>query len=383
MALLGATAVLGCHREPVKAAGSEVPEVVTLIQDAEGRCARIARQGLERFQSAEEKQQRDREAATAAEKAVAQAESPETPAAAPAPDPQSVQQKYLDEEAAPELAAVERAGELVRGMLPKVKEEVEPEVAEAIDKLFRSQEQVCERARTARPKRKSFQENLDYAVHGYEEARAKLEALYPLSDADVQFARHKLDPLLEAARANAANQGRPSPEQLAREQRDYAADQEFQARQQAEHEAAVSRWRQREEAGKGAAQQDVARVQGQQPEQMQQAMRSWYAAYAGKAKPVKTALGNYLSVRQATSEEVRDACQELLGATSSLLADRAALAAPDLVVRQTLQRAYGQLQECARSCAGGQTAEASFLLGSFEGSLREAAAALRPYAVNP
>src|SRR4051794_28965085 len=92
--LLGAAAVLaiGCRREPPQAGGSEVPEAVPLIRDAEERCARIARQGLERFQGAEQQQQPDHgaaAAATAAEKGTAPAESPEASAAttAPSPDP--------------------------------------------------------------------------------------------------------------------------------------------------------------------------------------------------------------------------------------------------------------------------------------------------------
>jgi len=278
-------------------------------------------------------------------------------------------------------------------MMPKVQDEASPEIAQAIQALLRAEEQVCLQARTARPSTTNFSENFGYVVRGYEDAQSKLAALYTVGDADAQFARHKFDPLLQQARVTAparAESGmrRVSTEEYDRQRREWAAAQEFQTRQQAEHDAAVSRWRERAQGektarlGKVGAAADLLET-GRSPEQLQQTVQAWHATYTGKVAPVRAALASYLSVRQGPDDEVRPACQELLNATAALLADRAALEAPDLVAGRALKRAYGSLREGAQSCSTGYTAQATFQLSDYTKALREAEAALRPYGVAP
>ena len=384
-AILASLAVLflaaGCAQKKAPAASTATPELVTLIDDTEARCDKIGRAGLQAIRDAERDPSRGSSSYVSY---------------------RDVHQKYLDTEAVPELAMVDRAGELAVELMPKVREESSSDVVQAIEGLQSAEEQLCQRARSARPSAANLKENLDYAVQGYKTAQAKLAPLYTVGDADVQYARHKLDPLLEAARAAApaavaAGAGKLAPEKYEQQRQEYAAAQDFQTRQEAEHAAAVARWREREEGDKADRQRakaalDRAPSQGSQgsqgsrgstPEQLQQSLRTWSAGYAAKAAPVKAALADYMTVRQGTPEEIQPVCQTLLAATSALLADRAALDAPEYVAGRALKRAYGSLRNCAQACSTGYNAQAVIELGDYVKALREADSALRPYGVAP
>ena len=67
------------------------------------------------------------------------------------PVAQSALELYLGGEALPEIAAVDKAGELIRDLLPQVKDEASPEITQAVKTLSASQDQVCQHARNARP----------------------------------------------------------------------------------------------------------------------------------------------------------------------------------------------------------------------------------------
>jgi hypothetical protein len=377
LALFTAAALLaaGCAQKKAPAASTATPELVTLIDDTEARCDKLGRAGLQKIRDAE------RDPARGSSSYVSY---------------RDVHQKYLDTEAVPELAMVDRAGELAVELMPKVREESSSDVVQAIESLQSAVEQLCQRARSARPSAANLKENLDYAVQGYKTAQAKLAPLYTVGDADVQYARHKLDPLLEQARAAApagvaAGSGKLAPEKYEQQRQEYAAAQDFQTRQEAEHAAAVARWREREEGDKADRQRAKAALdrapsqgaQGSTPEQLQQSLRTWSASYAAKAAPVKAALADYLTVRQGSAEEIQPVCQTLLAATSALLADRAALDAPEYVAGRALKRAYGSLRNCAQLCSTGYNAQAVIELGDYVKALREADSALRPYGVAP
>jgi hypothetical protein len=277
--------------------------------------------------------------------------------------------------------------------MPKVRAESSSDVVQAIDALQHAEEQLCQRARSARPSAANLKENLDYAVQGYKAAQAKLAPLYTVGETDAQYARHKFDAVLEAARA-AAPSGvavgatKLTPEKYEQQRQEYAAAQDFQTRQEAEHAAAVSRWREREEGDKAERQRakaslDRTPAQGMTPEQLQQSLRTWSASYAAKSAPVKASLADYMTVHQGSPEEIQPVCQKLLAATSTLLADRAALDAPEYVAARALKRAYASLRNCAQACATGYNAQAVIELGDYVKALREADSALRPYGVAP
>jgi hypothetical protein len=373
-ALLAAIAVLaaGCAQKKAPAALTATPELVTLIDDTEARCDKIGRAGLQKIRDAEHDPSRGSSSYVSY---------------------RDVHQKYIDNEAVPELAMVDRAGELANELTPKVKEETSEEILAAIQSLQHAEEELCQRARNARPSAANLKENLDYAVQGYKAARARLAPLYTVGETDAQYARHRFDSLLEAARAAAptgvaAGATQLTGEKYEQQRQEYAAAQDFQTRQEAEHAAAVSRWREREEGDKADRQRakaalDRTPAQGTTPEQLQQSLRTWSTSYAAKSAPVKAALADYMTVRQGSAEEIQPVCQTLLAATSSLLADRAALDAPEYVAGRALKRAYGSLRNCAQACATGYNAQAVIELGDYVKALREADSALRPYGVAP
>jgi hypothetical protein len=116
----------------------------------------------------------------------------------------------------------------------------------------------------------------------------------------------------------------------------------------------------------------------------QQTMESWSSRYAGKVAPVRAALSSYLNIRRiGTPEQVQPVCLQLLDATSALNTDAGALDPPDDGAARALKKAYGDLQECARSCVNFQVAEAAFRLASYQRSLGDATTALQPFNVTP
>jgi len=401
---LGLGAALGCGqpRKPVDL--TVTPEAVVLIQDNEERCAKIAQSGVEAFRAAEAEERRAREAAVAEERlrlarTLARTEPPPTsdaavgPPAASAEPPSAAErfQEFLKRDAAQDLAVVDRAGELAAQLLPKVGEEAPKATAQAVRDLLAAEQEVCRSSRVAADSSAELRKGTEAALHGYETAQTRLAARYAVSAVDAQFARHKYAPQLDEARAAARPAGsriaRMSPEQYEDERRQWAAQQDLQGRQQAEHQTAVHHWRARaadEPAAplpKVGARSSPAKAEA--PEALQQKMRTWHAAYAARAVPVRAALARYLGVRQRAGADVQPACRELLSATTEFLAAPSPLDAPDEAASQVLKQAYGELQELARACSVGLPAESTIRLARFERSIGNAAVALRPYAVKP
>jgi hypothetical protein len=384
---LGLAATLGCDAGPKEKPKPAVdliatPEAITLIEDAKDRCVKVASTGLERVRTAETNEQRRQE--DAAETSHAGGKASPAPAVTLT---QTTLETYLKDEAPPEMAAVTRAAELIRDLLPQVKGETSAEISEAVRILSVDQEQVCQRVRNLRPTQAGYQEGLDSAVHDYDTAAAKLATLYTVSATDSQFALSKFNPLLEEAR-NGANRGaatsstrKMTPEQLSQQRKEWDASQELQQQQQAEHDAAVIRWRQRQD-GKTPILTPVGIARHEQKNQ--QTMESWSSRYASKVAPVREALTSYLNIRRTgTPEQVQPVCQQLLDATAALNADAGALDPPDDGAARALKKAYGDLQECARSCVNYQVAEAAFRLAAYQRSIGDATTALQPFNVTP
>ena len=392
LACLAALGALGCDLVPKPKPApmlTVTPEAVTLIQQTQEICVKVAKTGLERVRSAEDQQKRAREEALEAANNGGNLAAQDAPSASAA----DILEKYLNDEAAPELAAVDRAAELLRDLLPKVKDEAPPEIAQAVQALSAGEEQVCSRARHAQPGRLNYQESLDYAVHDYDKAEAKLQAVYTVSATDAQFASNKYNPLLDEARAGADRTGgssmRPlSPEELKRQRKEWEATQQYQQEQQAQHDAAVVRWRQRDEKkepvlAKIGVAPEVAAKQSLSPEKRAQSMQAWYAGYSGKAGPVRTALASYMSLRRKSPEQLTPVCQDLVAATSNMVSDPAMFDLPDFAAAKALKKAYTELQACAQACVSGLDAEAAFRLASYEGAISQATVALQPYGMTP
>ncbi|MFL6197007.1 MAG: hypothetical protein ACJ75H_22670 [Thermoanaerobaculia bacterium] len=387
-------ALLACGpRKP--AVLSATPESVALIQDSKERCVKIAKVAVDRLENAEDQYERARASALDAEY---DSYSAYRGAAASLQTPRGSLEAYLKGEAAPELAVVDRANDLVRIVLPQVPQESSADVAAAVQALLTAEEQVCNRARNARPTAENYQENLDFALRGYNTAEAKLKGLYTLSPTDAQFAIRKYSAELDSVRYQAIarqdhkrTRGRGptlSKEEYARQRQEWEAVQTMQEQQQAQHEEAVKRWREREaendngalmKAGPGP---EAAKIQTPRA-QRGPSMQSWYADYQRKVEPVHAALGSYVQLRRSRGEELRRVCAQLMNATAALLADPAALDSPDFNTSAALKRGYSELQEAARFCANGQDAEAAFHLGTFESAMKIATRTMGPYQMTP
>jgi hypothetical protein len=391
LALGFAAAALGCDRLPGKPAATELiatPQAVTLIQEAKTRCVKVAKTGLEKLRDAEDEKRRKEEEALESGK-----DYDPGPRWVAENMAEATLEKYLKNEAAPELAAVDRAGDLIRGLMPQVKQEASPELTQAVQALFSSEEQVCQRIRGARPTRANYQENLDYVVRDYDAAEAKLQLLYTVNATDLQFALSKYKPILDEVSASADRHSdspmRPlTPEQLREQRREWEATQELQQQQQAQHDAAVVRWRQREEGktpllAKIGVAPELAAKENVSPEKRHQTMRAWHAGYTAKAAPVHAAFASFMSNRRGPDEQLMPICQTLLDATAALNADAAALDPPDMTVARTLKKAYTELQESARACLNGQSAESAFRLSYYQGAIAQATSALQPYSLTP
>jgi hypothetical protein len=391
-ALGSMAAALGCDRlpgKPAAAALTATPQAVILIQEAKTRCVKVAKTGIEKLRDAEEEKRRKQEEALESGKN----NEPGLRWGATETLTEVTLEKYLKDEAAPELAAVDRAGDLIRGLMPEVGKEASPEINLAVKDLFNNEEQLCQRIRGARPTRSSYQDNLDYAVRDYDAAEAKLQVLYTVNATDSQFALSKYKPMLDQVSASAERHSdgpmRPlTPDQLREQRREWEATQVLLQQQQAQHEAAVVRWRQREEGktpimAKVGVAPEMAAKENLSPEKRQQTMQTWHAGYTSKAAPVRAAFASFMSNRRGPDAQLMPVCQTLLDATAALNADTAALDPPDLTVARNLKKAYTELQESARACLNGQSAESAFRLSDYQGAIAQAASALQPYSLTP
>lgn len=394
LSLLICAALSGCDlaQKPKPAAVLTVtPEAITLIGRTKEMCVKVSKVGIERVRNAEDEQKRLREEALEAMRnGGGKSSMDEIPSAEP---PSDILERYLNEEAAPEIAAIDRAGELIRELIPKVKDEAPPEIAQAVQALYAGEEQVCSRARSARSTRLNYQESLDYAVHDYNNAEAKLQALYIVSATDTQFALGKYNPLLDEARAGADTHSGSrvatlSPEELQRQRREWEETQAYQERQQAQHQAAVSHWRQREEGKEPVLEKvgmapDLAARQSMTPEKRAQTMQSWYAGYSRKVGAVRTALDSYMTLRRGPLEKLTPVCQDLSAATTAITSDPLMFDLPDEAAAKALKEAYNHLKECATACLNGMDAEAAYRLAAYKGAISQATAALQPYEMTP
>jgi hypothetical protein len=380
--LLGGS--LGCgltepppDSKPLVKSQEAVRDVVALAMENKDRCLEVGRGGAERLEEQSLEYQRN----------------PGSPL------PEKSFRHYVEVEAAPELAAASEMTKTIDGLLPLVKEEASPELAQAVEELSRAQRVVCIRAEEKGFTAASYEDKISQAVYDYESALAAVELRFTITPGDralavaryrsaAQEAADRVRRTVERAQAwkrrdepAPAALPRKSPEQLAREQREWEKHQKIAAEKEAAHQAALEQWRRerakREETGPV---QKVGKVDGGPSAE---AMKTWHAAYAPKAAPVRSALARYLPVVRRTDINNQEICQSLLDSTTALLDDQTALDAPDRKVGSALETAYQKLQAAARACLAAKPLEANYRLRDGEASLARAAFLLEPYSLRP
>lgn len=378
-------ACLGCgltepppDAKPLVQGTEAVRDAVALAMDNKDRCLGVGRGGAERLEEESLEYQRH-------------------PGAPPA---EKSFRHYVEAEAAPELAAASEVTQTIDGLLPLVRQEASPELAQAVEELARAQRAICLRAGERMSTAASYEDRISQAVYDYESALAAVELRFPLAPGDraLAVARYRAATEEAADRARRtveraegwrekeppapAALPRKTPEQLARERREWEAHQKIAAEREAAHQAALEAWR-RERAGKeeSAPLPKVATPGAAAPVSAEE-MRAWHASYAPKAAPVRSALARYLPLARRTDLDARGACQDLLDSTTALLQD-GALASPDRKVSRALQSAYEDFQGAARACLAANPLEAHFRLRDGEDALRRAAARLDAYSLRP
>ncbi|MEM8963938.1 MAG: hypothetical protein AAGD38_20810 [Acidobacteriota bacterium] len=107
--------------------------------------------------------------------------------------------------------------------------------------------------------------------------------------------------------------------------------------------------------------------------------------YAPAVRPVKSALGDFLSARRAgDSRSMATACRELSAETIRLLDQRAVVfTAPDTEVNPNLERAFLQLRLAASSCTQGKFDQVDRYMASMQQHLTRAARQLQAYGLRP
>jgi hypothetical protein len=365
------------------------PEAVVLIRDNEARCAKIGQDGTQRLAAAEMEAERDiRALGSYRLRPLREYDSPlDVPS--PPVQPSEVFKKYLAEDAVEELAASDAAQALIQGLLPEVKAEASPELADAVAALSAAHDQVCRSIR--QPRRSSqYQTTIDFAENGYRSAEEKLRPLYLVSATDSRFALHKYSPPLEAARAATHDKGTQpvrSAKDYERARKEWQVAQQLQSQQEADHEVAVKKFYGKRDGSRDSVPRlGVATSRHElSPEELAQAMNAWYPQYTASATRVKTALANFAQLRNAgvTDASLYDSCERVMAGVVPLLNDPMALEAPDPQVAKPLRAAFSELEAMAQACRDHQSSETIIRLNYFDHTLAQAATALRAYSLVP
>lgn len=362
--------------KPLVKGQEAVRDAVALAMENKDRCLELGRGGAERLEE----------------------ESLEYQKNPGSPSPEKSFRHYVEVEAAPELAAAAERTKTIDNLLPLVKKEASPELAQAVEELARAQRVVCLRTGEKRAMAASYEDQISEALYDYENALAAVELRFTITPGDralavaryrsaAQEAADRVRRTVERAESWKRKEEpvpaalpQKSPEELAREQREWEEHQRIVAEKEAAHQAALEEWRRerakREETVPG---QKVGRVASISVE----SMKAWHAVYASRAEPVRAALGRYLPVVRRTDVDPQEICQSLLDSTTALLDDKAALDAPDPKVGSALETAYQKLRESARACLASRRLEANYRLRDGETALGRAASLLEPYSLRP
>jgi hypothetical protein len=179
----------------------------------------------------------------------------------------------------------------------------------------------------------------------------------------------------------------PGQEELARKRAEWAEHEQ----QEADKQAQIAAWRrsrdpQRTPAPRVGVVAAPAR-QAASPDPTTEAVRTWYHNnYFRRSTAVSMALSRFKLASDEASTDARrtaQACQELYDATSATLTDPDALDAPLPAIAEPLRDAYRELFAAATACINNKTDERARHLAAAQKAMTDAAAALKPYRLNP
>lgn len=363
---------------------SPAAEAFVLVQENKERCLKISRDGA--------KVMEDAAAAGSGDRFVRSSDTP-----------RGQLRKYLETEVKGESFLVDAIEDIVRQSLGRIPP-TQRDLSVQLRSLFASQQQLCQAARRSYVSdADEYRAEVSASLHTYTQTEQRLLTTFRVSDAERQKIHRQHEAALVAVAEAAGGTYRPmvvggggsfgpgrqkSPEEWARERREYEGKLRRREQMQAEHRRSVGEWRDRERRREEEPSVGVsARPTTMSPHSvlrpqtsnlpLQKQMNAWHKDYIVRSDPAKAAIQRYLDARKTGNLAlVEPACRDLKAACDQLLARRGVLYAPDPAVQRDLEEAFTRFQTVGATCRDDQVTSAS---RAFE----RAAATLRNYGLRP
>ncbi len=358
-------------------------EIIALLIENQERCLRIAYGAVARYQEGSAGERRK----------------------------QSVT-RYLNEEARPEIEIYERTTQVINRLMPEAQAGLPAEIVNPLMDMYSVVEELCNTAQQANMA-SQLDNIITEEINAFTGAKVRIADYVQLSSAEKRRILMDYGTEIYGARAVAGSRqgsGGEGDDILAGEKPMSAAERERKEKAWADYLAEQKRIEQEKTerlAARQAAVEERRKAQSREPsprvglsptgeakvEELRSSavdqalydnMAAWHRVYSAKVLSVKQALARYYQLDPRLRDtRVVHACQKLIQVTEPLLADRAALSAPDPTVTQALRTAFTEFHHAAAACITGEDEQRASHMAAGEKALGEAAAALRPYGLVP
>ena len=237
------------------------------------------------------------------------------------------------------LASARAASDLVKGFLPRVREETDGKTGDALERLHGLGVELCDTIAYPSGTRGDFQDKLASILDRIEREEAELGRVLVVGEDALKSA---LSPYLgHVQMAGVEAEG---------EYRDYL---------------------------------DSLKPPPKEPT-LQELMEHWHRAYSQAVLPTKQALGKYLQGRKANDAKViRTSCREVLAAVIPLLRNERVLKVPLPTVNKPLRRAFTELRMMASECTAGRSREMETHYKEMQVHLAAASGLLAEFSLRP
>jgi hypothetical protein len=262
---------------------------------------------------------------------------------------EAVRDLVTDRDLLSQLAAGRAAGDIVRDLLPRTREEAGSETGATLERLSGLVKELCDTVALPTAPREGFEERVADLLDRIEREEGELGRLLVVPEAELEKA---LEPYL-------------TPIQIA----GFEAENEY---------------------------LDYLESQKEKPQAptLTELMHRWHREYSREVLPTKQALGKYLKARQANdSRGMAGACKEILEAVIPLLRDGEIFKIPtpllpasrgvEMRTLPPLHKAYQEIRDMAIACRNGRTREVIVHLEEMQRQLRAAAGHLGEHGLAP
>lgn len=282
---------------------------------------------------------------------------------------------------------------LEQEVIPDMQSVAVGEEEDAINNLFAAQQHLCVSAIQAPSDLGQYDALIAGAVYRYDAADQAVEEVIDVSLTDQRLAVDRYRPQVEAMLASEQrsyekamgwkSQSGKSAATSELEKKAYAAQQREAEEQEKRRQEILAQWR--KERGATTTQRNDAESTATlgRRETPADRMKAWHASYLPKAAPTKAALGRYLALRDKLDPNVEPACQELLQASETALADPSMFSSPNRGVNFALKDAFLEFRAAAKACIDVRPVDAGYRISAGQQALGRAASGLREYSLAP